>query len=246
MFKSKYYLKDILPNNYVDSHNHLLPGIDDGSKTIEETALLIAGMKQLNINSAIATPHTFKGKWDNTTETIKNAFEIIGEDDENKSFLKGYASEYMLDASLMERVRNEPLLCIHENYILLEFNLFNKPINLYDMLFEIKVRGYKIIIAHPERYLYFHDSLKKHEKLKEYGVYFQLNLLTLVGHYGKDIKKIAEQLLEKELYDFTGTDIHNEGHIQKLLTKPIRLSNKNKMADLLQKNNLFILDKVLE
>lgn len=94
------------------------------------------------------------------------------------------------------------------------------------MLFEIKVKGYKIIIANPNRYLYLHDNMKKYEKLKEYGVYFQLNLLTLVGHYGKDIKKIAEKLLEKELYDFTGTDIHNECHIQKLLTKPFRLAKK--------------------
>jgi tyrosine-protein phosphatase YwqE len=107
------------------------------------------------------------------------------------------------------------------------------------LLFEIKVIAYKIITAHSERYLYFHDNIKKYEKIKEYGVYFQLNLLTLVGHYGKDIKKIAEQLLEKELYDFTGTDIRNEGHIQKLLTIPIALAKKNKMPDLLQKNILF-------
>jgi tyrosine-protein phosphatase YwqE len=246
LFKSSHYLKDLLPENYVDIHNHLLPGIDDGAKSVQETDLLIAGMKQLNIHSAIATPHSFSGLWDNTTAAIKNAFATAIDQNSNSHFLKGYASEYMLDTSLMARLKNEPLLCIHENYILLEFNLFTKPINLYDMLFEIKVSGYKIIIAHPERYLYFHDNIKKYEKLKEYGVYFQLNLLTLVGHYGKDIKKIAEQLLEKELYDFTGTDIHNEGHIQKLLTKPIRLSKKNKMTDLLQKNNLFILDKVPE
>lgn len=239
-FKSKYYLKDLLPEDYVDIHNHLLPGIDDGSKSIEETAILIAHMKQLNIHSAIATPHTFNGHWNNTPDTIKNAFKIATEQDTNKSFLKGYASEYMLDTSLIHGIKDEALLCIHENYILLEFNLFSKPINLYDMLFEIKVRGYKIIIAHPERYLYFHNSLKKYEKLKEYGVYFQLNLLALVGYYGKEIQKMAEHLLEKELYDFTGTDIHNEEHIQQLLTKPIRLSHKNKMVDLLQKNNIFI------
>jgi protein-tyrosine phosphatase len=240
ILKSKYYLKDIIPNNYVDIHNHLLPAIDDGSKTIEETAILIAGMKQLNINSAIATPHTFKGNWDNTPETIKTAFEISGEHDENKSFLKGYASEYMLDTSLIERLKKEALLCIHENYVLVEFNIFFKPINLYDLLFEIKVKGYKIIIAHPERYLYFHDSLKKYEKLKEYGVYFQLNLLALVGYYGKKIQKIAEQLLENDLYDFTGTDIHNINHIDQLTNNPICFSDKKKLAILLKNNTVFI------
>ena len=239
LLKSKYYLKDIIPNNYVDIHNHLLPGIDDGSTSLEETTLLIEGMKKLNIHSAIATPHTFGKLWDNTPDTIKNAFEIATVQDSNKYFLKGYASEYMLDNSFMQRLKEGPLLCTHENYILLEFDLFLKPINLYDMLFEIKIKGYKIIIAHPERYLYFHDNIKKYENLKEFGVYFQLNLLTMVGHYGKNIKKMAEQLLEKELYDFTGTDIHNNIHIDHFINKPIYLSNKNQLNNLLKNNAIF-------
>lgn len=117
IFKSKYHLKNILPDNYVDVHNHLLPGIDDGSKSIEETTTMIEGMRQLNIHSAIATPHTFNGHWDNTSYTIKTAFDIATEQETNKSFLKGYASEYMLDTFLVERGKNEPLLCIYENYI---------------------------------------------------------------------------------------------------------------------------------
>lgn len=240
LFKSKYFLKDIVPENYVDIHNHLLPGIDDGSKSIEETTILIAGMRELNITGAIATPHTFNGQWDNTPYTIKTAFDIATVNNVKKPFLKGYASEYMLDTSLIEKVKNEPLLCIHENYILVEFNLFSMPLNLYDMLFEIKDRGYKIIIAHPERYLYLHNSFKKYEKLKQYDVYFQLNLLAPVGYYGNEIQKISEKLLENDLYDFTGTDIHNESHIQQLKTKPIISFNKNKIVDLLQKNNIFI------
>lgn len=145
----------------------------------------------------------------------------------------------MLDTSLITRLKKEPLLCIHENYLLVEFPLSMRPINLYDMLFEIKIRDYKIIVAHPERYVYLHNSLRKYEKLKEYGVHFQLNLLALVGFYGTDIRKVAEQLLEHNLYDFTGTDIHNETQIQQLLTKPILFSNKNKIVDLLQKNKIF-------
>lgn len=70
-------------------------------------------------------------------------------------------------------------------------------------------------------------------------MYFQLNLLALLGFYGTDIRKVAEQLLEHNLYDFKGTDIHNETQIQQLLTKPILFSNKNKIVDLLQKNKIF-------
>lgn len=238
-FKSKYFIKDLMPENYIDIHNHLLAGIDDGAKTREETNSLVFGMKELNIAGAISTPHTFHGLWNNTTSSIKNAFDTAIETDSNRTFLKGYASEYLLDASLIARINKEPLLCIKDNYILVELPFFNTPIDLFEMLFELKIKNYKIIMAHPERYRYFHKETKKFDKLKEYGVYFQLNLLSLTGYYGKEIKKMAEQLIVNDLYDFTGTDIHNEHHIEELKTKPLPFANKNKIADLLEKNTFF-------
>ena len=241
LFKPRYYLKDIVPNNYIDIHNHLLPGIDDGAKTVEETNFLVSQMKALNIAAAIATPHTFSGLWNNTPSSIKTAYETAVEPHVNSSFLKGYASEYMLDKTLIERIKWEPLLCIHDSYILVELPLFNFPLDLYEMLFELKIRDYKIIIAHPERYFYFQNSINKLKELKNYGVYFQLNLLSLVGYYGNEIKKCAEQLLENDLYDFTGTDIHNNRQIELLLNKRICFSNKKKLIDLLKNNEIFIL-----
>ncbi len=153
LFKTPYYLSEIIPDNYIDIHNHLLPGIDDGAKSLEQTNHLISEMQDLNISNAIATPHTFVEYWNNTPTTIKNAYEIATETPENKAFLKGFASEYMLDATLINRIKNEELLCIHDSYLLLEFPLFNNPIDLYEMLFELKIKNYKIILAHPERYL---------------------------------------------------------------------------------------------
>jgi len=228
-----------MPDNYIDIHNHLLAGIDDGAKTMEETNSLISGMKELNIAGAVPTPHTFHGLWNNTTSTIKKAYDIAIETEPNRTFLKGYASEYLLDATLIARINKEPLLCIKDNYILVELPFFNNPIDLYEMLFELKMKNYKIILAHPERYRYFHKNTKKFNKLKESGVYFQLNLLSLTGYYGKEIQKISEQLLEEDLYDFTGTDIHNERHIEELRTKPLPFTNKNKIGDLLENNTFF-------
>lgn len=239
LFKSKYYLKDILPNNYIDIHNHILPGIDDGAKTLEETNKLISQMKAINITGAIATPHTFDPLWDNTPDSIKKSYEIATTTKLNNSFLKGYASEYMLDQKLIKTIKKEPLLCIHEDYILIEFHLFSYPINLYEMLFELKVQNYKIVLAHPERYLYLHNSINKYKKLKEFGVYFQLNLLSLVGYYGKEIQAMAEVLLQNGFYNFTGTDIHNEKQISQLTTKPIPFSKRNILGDLLQNNKIF-------
>jgi len=240
LFKSHYYLKDILPANYIDIHNHLLPAIDDGAKTIDETNILIRSMKALNITRAIATPHTFNKHWDNTLETIKCAYDIVVDIDLNNSFLRGYASEYMLDKSLMERIKTEKLLCIKDTYLLIELPLFNFPIDLYEMLFELKIKDYKIIIAHPERYMFFHNDINKFKKLKQNGVYFQLNLLSLTGFYGKGIQKTAQSLLKNDLYDFTGTDIHNQRHINEYIKKPLLFSNKNKLVDLLKNNEIFI------
>mgnify|MGYP003604582483 CR=1 FL=1 len=238
--KTKHYLKDLLPENYIDIHNHLLPGIDDGAKTIQETTELIAAMKELNIHKGIATPHTFNSKWNNTSQTIKTAFRIATKEKANKEFLKNYASEYMLDSSLMAKMKEEELLCLHDNFLLLEFPMLSNPFNLYEMLFEIKIKNYKIILAHPERYLYLHNSMVKYEKLKEFGVFFQLNLLSLTGYYGKIIQKKALELLENDLYDFTGSDIHSKTEINQFQTAKLQIPNKKKMEHLLLKNSIFL------
>lgn len=238
--KTKHYLKDVLPENYIDIHNHLLPGIDDGAKTVEETTELIVAMKELNIHKSIATPHTFDSKWNNTSPIIKTAFENATEDKTNKEFIKNYASEYMLDSFLIAKVKKEELLCIQDNFVLLEFPLLSNPFNLYEMLFEIKIKNYKIILAHPERYLYLHNSIAKYEKLKQFGIFFQLNLLSLTGYYGRIIQKKAIELLENDLYDFTGSDIHSKTEINQFKTVKLQIPNKKKMEHLLLNNSIFL------
>lgn len=140
---------------------------------------------------------------------------------------------------MISRINKEKLLCLTDNYILVELPLFNYPINFYDLLFELKLKEYKIIIAHPERYLYFHNDFRKFNKLKTSRVYFQLNLLSLTGYYGKEAQKMAEKLLDHEIYDFTRTNIHNEKQIDELTNKPILFSKRNKIGDLLRKNTVF-------
>ena len=235
--KSKPLLKEILPIDYVDIHNHILPGIDDGSASIEDTDALIAGMKELGINNAIATPHTFFGRWDNTAQSIHTAFEKQSTQATDPHFIVRDASEYMLDPRLIARANTEPLLCLKDNHLLVELNLFTCPMDLYELLFELKIKGYKIILAHPERYVYFHNNIQKFEKLKDFDVDFQMNLLSLTGYYSKSILQCTQQLLDNNFYDFTGTDIHHVQHIERLKNKPLEYLNKNKLIDLLAKNN---------
>jgi len=114
------------------------------------------------------------------------------------------------------------------------------PLNLYEMLFELQLLNYKLILAHPERYLYLCNDLTELKKIKSYGVFFQLNLLALTGYYGNTITKNAVNLLDNNLYDFTGTDIHNEQQVTNLYHSNIKYSNQKKLIQLMEKNSIFI------
>lgn len=238
--KKKYTLPSIIPEKYIDIHNHLLPGIDDGAITLEITSTLVSKMQEMGIYKAIATPHTFSGCWDNTQETIHNAFKIATSVLDNQSFIKGCASEYMLDHSLVERVQSETLLTIKDNFILVELSYFNSPFDLYELLFELKLKGYQIIFAHPERYKYFHSDFKHFEKLKNYDLDFQLNLLSLTGYYGPDVMKMSYKLLDADMYSFSGSDIHHSRHAHAFGKLPITYKNESKLSELLTKNELFL------
>lgn len=239
-FKKKYSLPSILPENFIDIHNHLLPGIDDGAASLEHTSELVIQMQELGIKQAIATPHTFSGCWENTSETISAAYTTATSVKENSQFIQGFASEYMLDNTLIERVQSSPLLCLKDNFILVELSYFNAPYDLYELLFELKLKGYQILFAHPERYNYFHADFNQYEKLKNYDLDFQLNLLSLTGYYGPEVMKVAQKLLDADMYSFSGSDIHHLRHTHAFGNLPISYKNETKIKDLLAKNELFL------
>ena len=210
LFKSKPTLKELIPKGFIDIHSHILPGIDDGAENIEESIELISEMKKLGFSKIYGTPHSYPGLYDNTTESIKGSFEkLIKEIPENINI--DYASEYMLDKSLIEKAKNKTLLCIKDNYVLVEMSFISEPIGLYDIIYEIKVNGYVPILAHPERYLFL--DIKDFYKLKRFGCLFQANLLSTTDYYGVSIRKKLDLLLKNKLIDFAGSDIHNMRHV---------------------------------
>ena len=211
--KSKPKLSDLIPSGYVDIHSHILPGIDDGAKTLEDTEFLLEEMKQLGFTKVITTPHTMSTVWENTPETIQNA-SIKVKSELSLPFEIQAASEYLLDESVITKAKNKELLTLKNNFVLVEFSYLNPPIQLYDFLYQLQLSGYYVVLAHPERYSYFHSSKKEFKKLKKVGCLFQLNLLSTVGYYGKEVAETANYLLKENLYDFTGSDIHHKNHIQ--------------------------------
>lgn len=237
LFKSKPKLADLIPTGYVDIHSHILPGIDDGAKTLDDTKLLLEEMKQLGFTKCIATPHTMNNIWENTPETIDNALQQV-KSNLIVPFEITSASEYLLEESVVIKAKNKELLTLKNNFVLVELSYLNAPIQLYDFIYEIQLAGYHIVLAHPERYAYFHSNKKEYQNLKKAGCLFQLNLLATIGHYGKEVAETANYLLKENLYDFTGSDIHHKNHIRAFQNKIIG-NYGEKITEVMKKNNFF-------
>jgi protein-tyrosine phosphatase len=143
-----------------------------------------------------------------------------------------------MDDSFLNKMEKGPLLCLKNKYVLVEMSYLNPPVQLYDILFELQLNGYTPVLAHPERYLFYHKNPNEYNKLKKAGCLFQLNLLATVGYYGSEITQIAENLLQKELYDFVGSDIHHEKHIASFYL-PIKIKKQNELQKLMENNRFF-------
>lgn len=235
-FKSKPYLKDLIPNGFVDIHSHILPGIDDGAKNIEDSLNLISDMKKLGFSKIVGTPHTYTGLYDNTNESIKKSFNKLNKKKPKDLEIK-YASEYMLDKSIIEKAKNKNLLCVKDNLVLVEMSYMAPPYKLYEIIFEIRVNGYLPILAHPERYLFIQD-FETYLKLKKVGCIFQANLLSCVGYYGKSVVKVLDKLIKKEMIDFVGSDIHNTRHIL-AFEKKVKIQNTKILKKIISNNSVF-------
>ena len=237
--KSKPTLASLIPNNYVDIHSHVLPGIDDGAKNLKDSQFILESMISLGFKKCITSPHTMANVYNNTIESINNAKKTVEEelpDLTQKLDLKA-ASEYYIDENFIENFKSNPLLTIKDNYVLVEMSFLNAPIQLHEYLFELQLAGYQPVLAHPERYSYYHMNFKGFEKLKKMGLKFQLNLLSSVGYYGPDATATADKLLKNGFIDFVGSDIHHKQHIDSFARKVVL--KEKKALEIAIENNLF-------
>lgn len=201
---------------YVDLHSHLIPGIDDGAKTMEDSIAMIRGLRELGYKKIITSPHIMSGGYDNTPEIILSGRDKVREAiRENNIDVEFDAwAEYYLDETVIPKIENKQMLTMGDNYVLVELSYLMKSNNSTSYFYKLITNGYKIILAHPERYPYFHsETLEDYYSLKDQGIFFQLNISSLTGTYGKASKSIAEALIDKNLIDFIATDLHNERHL---------------------------------
>lgn len=238
--KNKTILKDLIPDNHIDIHSHLLPGIDDGAQTIDDSIFLLNSLKSIGVTKFITTPHIFSGFWDNTKDKIQkveaDTISILKE--KNITFSIQAASEYLLDDHFVSLFKKGEILTLKDNYVLVEMSYLNAPIQLYDIIFDLQVAGYKPVLAHPERYNFYHNNFDEYLKLKNAGCLFQLNLLSVVGYYGESVSEVAKKLLNKGLIDFVGSDVHHKKHIESF-DKKIMLKDLQPLKEAILNNQFF-------
>jgi protein-tyrosine phosphatase len=239
--KPKTRLADLIPNGYVDIHSHLLPGIDDGSKDNNNSLELINSLKEYGMGQFITTPHILTGVYNNTREGITAVEAATKEFLSVQGILQPFkaAAEYLMDDTFLNLVKSgAPLLTLKDEYVLVEMSYINPPMQLYDCIYELQLAGYKPVLAHPERYVFYHFKPEEYTKLKRVGCKFQLNLLSVTGYYGKPVFEIAQKLLNENMIDFTGSDTHHERHTQ-AFRNPVLLKETSIFTKILENNSAF-------
>ncbi|MGN6568741.1 MAG: tyrosine-protein phosphatase [Flavipsychrobacter sp.] len=201
-----------------DIHSHFIAGVDDGAQTLGDSVGLIKGMKEMGFKSIVTTPHIKFDHYPNTRETILNGLKEVHQAlrENGVDMPVRAAAEYYIDDHFMRILEEEELLTIQGNELLVELSFMFEPLGLNEIMFKIQTKGYQPILAHPERYSFFHQKTEVFKQLKDRGVMLQLNTIALTGYYGKSVKEVAEELLAKGLYDYCGSDMHHPRHAEML------------------------------
>ncbi len=219
IFKKKNYSSPDYSLLGTDLHSHLLPGIDDGAPDMETSLSLIRGLRELGFDKLITTPHVIGDMYPNTPEIIRERLLAVqaGLTETGGSADLQAAAEYFLDDQMAAHVQeSKPLLTLSGKYLLCEFSMLSPTMGLKEMIFQLHMQGYQVVLAHPERYVYLEMNKAYFHELKDIGCLFQLNLLSLGSYYGKTVQSLAQYLVKKKYYDFAATDLHNARHLELL------------------------------
>ena len=224
----------------VDIHSHLIPGIDDGSQTMDQTIAMLAKFQELGYKKVITTPHVMSDSFPNTSENILAGLADVRAEIKNVGLTIEIdaAAEYYFDETFVAKIKAKDLLTFGDNYVLLEFAFHSPPQYIDQMFFELQSRGYRPVVAHFERYMYYLGKIDRAIEWRQKGINIQININSLSGHYGPDIKKQAERLIDAGEFDFIGTDCHRIEHLM-LLENSLTSPYIHKIGNYLLKNTIL-------
>ncbi len=236
--KKKYEPIPIFEVLGTDMHCHLVPKVDDGSKCIEESVECMKALASVGYKKIILTPHFQTPRFENDEDDIVRRYEEMKRQAADMGVeidICGIGGEYRIDSGFAKRLENPRFLQIGGKYVLVEFSLHQQMMGCDEMIFDMQMKGYEVILAHPERYPYLNVGGSRMEQLKNQGVFFQVNVLSLGGFYGEEAKRRAFEMVEGGLVEFLGTDTHNSMYAQAL----IDLTHNRKVEKLLM-NHEFL------
>jgi protein-tyrosine phosphatase len=217
-----------------DIHSHLIPGIDDGVKDMDNALKMIGGLVALGYKKIITTPHILRDIYPNTPETIGTGYKAVAEEITRQKIPVEFfaAAEYFMDDHFDMLVdTGASLLTLKDKLVLVELSFVVAAINLKEVLFNLQIKGYQPVLAHPERYLYFGANKAWYDVIRGTGCLFQINMLSMIGYYGKSSRELSEYLIKKKYVDFLGTDLHHERHLLALSSSPRLEGMVNKLVD---------------
>jgi tyrosine-protein phosphatase YwqE len=220
-----------------DMHSHLIPGIDDGAPDLDASLDLVRQLKALGYEKIITTPHIQQDYYQNTPGVITSGLEKLKTATERESIGISIeaAAEYLIDDGIEEKIEAGGLMTFGDRYLLVELSYYNPHPNLKGIIFNLQVEGYKVVLAHPERYSYWFSDWKKFTELKDRGVYFQLNIVSLAGYYPEPVRKFAQKFIEEGMIEFAGTDAHNNRYME-----AVRAATIEKHFDILVKSGKLL------
>lgn len=201
-----------------DVHSHLIPGIDDGAQTMEDSIALLSRFQDLGYQKVITTPHVMSDYYRNDRDTIVRGCDQLrnAATEAGLSIDIDCAAEYYLDLEFMDMIKPGELLTFGDGYVLFELSFMSEPPMLEKAIFELQLAGYKPMLAHPERYAFWHQNFERYQEMIDRGVQLQLNINSLTGHYSPPVKKVAQQLIREGMISLVGSDCHHERHLDLL------------------------------
>lgn len=196
-------------------HCHILPGIDDGARDVAHSISLIHQMKEWGVEKIVATPHVTEASFENTPQTIDAAQAQLRQeiDLDELGLTLCYSAEYRLDDNFLGILERGEMIPMPGNHILIENSYLQPFWDIKSLIFNLQMKGYSPILAHPERYAYYYQEKEIYKELHEQGCEFQINILSLAGYYNKHAKEVAEWLISKQMVDYLGSDLHNRNHV---------------------------------
>ena len=229
----------------IDVHSHILPEIDDGSKSYNETLTMLKEAQNVGFDKIISTSHYAVDCFETPEYKRKEIITALNEEKDLPEIILG--SEIFLTYNVIDLLKEYKASTINgTNYILIELPLKNTFVNLRDVLNRLREENYKIIIAHPERYFVIQKNFNYLYELKDLGVIFQSNYGSILGMYGFAAKRTVKKMLKNNLVSLLGTDAHKENSIYKEVPKAIlkisKLISNDKLNDLTTYNPELILN----